>query len=60
MNASVNIGDMIFQLLFLGVPILIMAILLLFWRSSKKRNEQLNRIEEKLDSLQKRIDEENA
>lgn len=54
MNAGFNNGDLIFQLFTLGVPIFFIAILFLFWRSSKKKKAQLNRIEEKLDSLQKK------
>ncbi|MGM0879152.1 MAG: DUF4083 domain-containing protein [Bacillota bacterium] len=54
MNAGVNVGDIIFQLFALGVPIFFIVILFLFWRSLKKKKEQLNRIEEKLDSLQKK------
>ena len=40
----------------LGVPIFFIAILLLYWCSSKKKKEQLNRIEEKLDSIQKKTE----
>ena len=54
MNAGINAGDIIFQLFALGVPIFFIAILLFYWRSSKKKKEQLNRIEEKLDSIQKK------
>jgi hypothetical protein len=54
MNAGVNVGDIIFQLFALGVLISFIAILFLFWRSSKKRKEQLNRIEDKLDLVTKK------
>jgi hypothetical protein len=54
MNTGVNIGDIIFQLFALGIPICFIAIILLFWRSLKKKKEQLDRIEEKLDSMQKK------
>ncbi|MGX2962103.1 DUF4083 domain-containing protein (plasmid) [Peribacillus sp. JNUCC 23] len=57
MNIGVNIGDIIFQLFFLAIPILFIAILFLFSRSSKKKKDQLDRIEKKLDSMQKRMDE---
>lgn len=40
MNAGVNVGDIIFQLFALGVPIFFIVILFLFWRSSKKKKEQ--------------------
>lgn len=55
MSAGLNLGDIIFQLLALGVPIFFIILLLSFWRNSKKKKEQLNRIEEKLNSIQKRI-----
>lgn len=54
MTAGVHVGDIIYQLFALGVPIFLIVILFLYWRSSKKKKEQLNRIEEKLDSLQKK------
>ena len=54
MNSGINTGDVIFQLFALEVPILFIVILLLFWRSSKKKKEQLDRIEEKLNSMEKK------
>ncbi|WNS76476.1 DUF4083 family protein [Bacillus sp. DTU_2020_1000418_1_SI_GHA_SEK_038] len=44
-----NIGDIIFQLFALLIPIVIIVGIVFFVRSSKKRKEQLDRIEEKLD-----------
>lgn len=44
-----NFGDLIFQLFALLVPIVFIVALVFFIRSSKKRKEQLDRIEEKLD-----------
>ncbi|MFD1777206.1 DUF4083 family protein [Fredinandcohnia salidurans] len=44
-----NIGDIIFQLFALLIPIAIIVAIIIFVRSSKKRKEQLDRIEEKLD-----------
>lgn len=44
-----NIGDVIFQLFALLIPIVIIVAIIFFVRSSKKRKEQLDRIEEKLD-----------
>jgi uncharacterized protein YoxC len=44
-----NIGDIIFQLFAILVPIFFIVIIVFFVRSSKKRKEQLGRIEEKLD-----------
>ena len=43
------VGDIIFQLFVLLIPIAIIVAIVIFVRSSKKREEQLNRIEEKLD-----------
>ncbi|MEE3954382.1 DUF4083 domain-containing protein [Peribacillus frigoritolerans] len=54
MIAGVNIGDIIFQLLTIGVSIFFLIILFVFWRSSKIKREQFNRIEEKFSSIQKR------
>ncbi|RSD28873.1 DUF4083 domain-containing protein [Mesobacillus subterraneus] len=44
-----NIGDIIFQLFTLLIPFSLIAAIIYFVRSSKKRKEQLDRIEEKLD-----------
>lgn len=44
-----NIGDIIFQLFVFLIPIVIIVAIIYFVRSSKKRKEQLDRIEEKLD-----------
>ena len=48
MSTGVNIGDLIFQLFSLAIPIILIVIFFLFWRASKQKKEQLNRIEEKL------------
>lgn len=42
----VNIGDVIFQLFAILIPIAIIVVIVFFVRSSIKRKEQLNRIEE--------------
>jgi hypothetical protein len=44
-----NIGDIVFQLFTFLIPIILIILLIVFVRSSKKRNQQLKRIEEKLD-----------
>lgn len=44
-----NIGDIIFQLFAMLIPVLFIVGIVLFIRSYKRRNEQLDRIEEKLD-----------
>ncbi|WP_197969794.1 DUF4083 family protein [Mesobacillus harenae] len=45
----INIGDIIFQLIAIIIPVLSIAAVVFFIRSSKKKTEQLDRIEEKLD-----------
>ncbi|MBN8211118.1 DUF4083 family protein [Bacillus sp. NTK071] len=45
-----NIGDIIFQVFAFLIPIAIVVAIVFLVRSSKKRKEQLNRIEEKLDT----------
>ncbi len=55
MNAGVNVGEIIFLLVGLGVPIIFIVILSLFWSSPKKRNKQSNHIDNKLTSMEKRI-----
>ena len=46
-----NIGDIIFQLFAILVHIVFIVAIIFFVRSSKKRKEQLDRIEEKLDRI---------
>lgn len=46
----VNVGDVIIQLVMLLIIVLVIFLIVNFIRSSKKRQEQLNRIEKKLDS----------
>ena len=48
---SLNIGDIIFQLFTFLVPIIFIILIVLFVRSTKQRNVQLKRIEEKLDKV---------
>ncbi|MEC2074534.1 hypothetical protein [Metabacillus fastidiosus] len=40
-TTTVNVGDIIFQLILFGVPILIIVISLLFWRSTKRKENKL-------------------
>lgn len=46
-----NIGDIVFQLFTFLIPIILIVLLIVFVRSSKKRNQQLKRMEEKLDKV---------
>ena len=54
MEPSLNIVDILFQIFSLAIPITFVVFILAFWRASKAKKEQLNRIEEKLDQLQKK------
>ncbi len=49
----INIGTIIFQLFSILIPVAFIVLIVLFVRSSKKRDERLNRIEEKVDNLKK-------
>jgi uncharacterized protein YoxC len=45
------IGDIIYQLFTILIPIVFIVAIIFFVRSSKKRKKQLDRIEEKLDKV---------
>ncbi|PAQ13602.1 hypothetical protein CD798_14440 [Bacillaceae bacterium SAOS 7] len=54
--ASINTGDIVFQLFMLlfvlGIPAIVIVATMYFIRSAKKRNEQLQRLEDKIDQLE--------
>lgn len=50
-----NLGDALFQLFYLGFIVLIVALILSFFRSNKKRKNQLDRIEKKIDDVNQRM-----
>ncbi|WP_232726050.1 hypothetical protein [Bacillus sp. FJAT-42315] len=54
--ASINTGDIVFQLFMLlfvlGIPAIVIVATMYFIRSTKKRNEQLQRLEDKIDQLE--------
>jgi large-conductance mechanosensitive channel len=50
-SSSINVGDIIFQLVNLGFLALFIFLIVSYSRSNKKRRNQLNRIEEKLNYL---------
>jgi len=54
LDTGLSIIDIIMRILILGIIPFLLVILLLVWYFSKGKKEQLNRIEEKLDSLQKK------
>ncbi|MBS3678984.1 DUF4083 domain-containing protein [Ornithinibacillus massiliensis] len=51
-----HIGDMIFQLAFIAFIILTSMVLIIFFRSSRKRKKQLNQLAEKVDALQSKLE----
>lgn len=50
-----HIGDMLMQLLFLGFIALIITLIVTFIRTSKRRKHQLDRLEEKVDSIENKL-----
>jgi large-conductance mechanosensitive channel len=54
-SSSINVGDIIFQLVNFGFFGIAIIIVVSFFRSNKKRRNQLNRIEEKLNLLTEEI-----
>ena len=55
--SSFNIGDMIFQLFYLGFIVFIISLIVSFFRSRKKRRMQMDRLEEKIDALNEQLRE---
>ena len=49
-----NLGDVLFQLFSLAFIVLIIVLIVSFFRSSKKWKDQLNRIEKKMDDMNQR------
>ncbi|MDQ0229211.1 DUF4083 domain-containing protein [Metabacillus malikii] len=52
---SFNLGDALFQLFYLAFIVLIVVLIVSFLRSNKKRNNQLDRIEKKIDDMNQRV-----
>lgn len=48
-----ELGDQFFQIFVFLIPITLIALIFILISTSKKRNEQLNRIEEKIDKITK-------
>lgn len=55
MLSGFNLGDALFQLISLAFIVLIIVLIMSFFRSNKKRNDQLNRIEKKIDDMNQGI-----
>jgi cbb3-type cytochrome oxidase subunit 3 len=50
-----NLGDALFQLFSLAFIVLIIALIVSLFRSNKKRKNQFDRIEKKIDDINQRI-----
>ncbi|MFS0673432.1 hypothetical protein [Ornithinibacillus sp. 179-J 7C1 HS] len=50
-----HIGDMLVQLLFLLIIALVIIVLVKLFLSSRKRKHQLDRLEEKVDTLESKM-----
>jgi preprotein translocase subunit YajC len=50
----INMTDVIYQMFAILIPVTLIILIFFFVRSSKKRNEQLKRLEAKIDNLQKK------
>ena len=56
--SGLNSGDVLFQLFLLAFIVLIIVLIVSFFRSNKKRKDQLNRIEKKMDDMNQGIKED--
>ncbi|MED4885161.1 DUF4083 domain-containing protein [Bacillus smithii] len=52
---SINIGDVVFQLICFGLLVLFVLFIVWLFRSNKKRIRQLNRIEKKIEEMDVQI-----
>ncbi|WP_096271869.1 hypothetical protein [Paucisalibacillus globulus] len=52
-----HVGDMLIQLLFFAIPILLIILVVFVLLNAKKRKDRLDRLEEKMDELQAKIDD---
>jgi uncharacterized protein YoxC len=55
MLSGFNLGDALFRLIALAFIVLIIVLIMSFFRYNKKRNDQLNRIEQKMDDMNQGI-----
>ena len=55
MLSGFNLGDALFQLISFAFIVLIIVLIMSFFRYNKKRNDQLNRIEKKIDDMNQGI-----
>ncbi|MGE7215398.1 DUF4083 domain-containing protein [Priestia koreensis] len=53
--STFNIGDAIYQLVFLALLVFVIYFIMAFFRSNKKRKTQLDRIEQKIQDVEERL-----
>ncbi|UNL83758.1 DUF4083 domain-containing protein [Priestia koreensis] len=53
--STFNIGDAIYQLVFLALLVFVIYFIVAFFRSNKKRKTQLDRIEQKIQDVEERL-----
>ncbi|MCM3006336.1 DUF4083 domain-containing protein [Priestia koreensis] len=53
--STFNIGDAIYQLVFLALLVFVIYFIVAFFRSNKKRKTQLDRIEQKIQGVEERL-----
>ena len=58
-NEKFNIGDLIFTLFSFGALVLVVIVVIWLLMINKKRNDQLNNIEVKIDALTKKVNKQN-
>jgi hypothetical protein len=56
----VHVGDIFYQLFAILFWVVIIGLIEILFRNSKKKNEQLKRIEEKIDRLLEQIEKNNT
>ncbi|MEW4283586.1 DUF4083 domain-containing protein [Priestia koreensis] len=53
--STFNVGDAIYQLVFLALLVFVIYFIVAFFRSNKKRKTQLDRIEQKIQGVEERL-----
>lgn len=53
--SGLNWGDILFQLLNIAFLVLIVVLIVSFLRSNKRRRNQLDRLEQKMDEIQEQL-----
>ncbi|KOO46478.1 hypothetical protein [Priestia koreensis] len=56
--STFNVGDAIYQLVFLALLVFVIYFIVTFFRSNKKRKTQLDRIEQKIHDVEERLNKQ--